>query len=214
VVKCLKGRTYNATVKNNRDMRRKKAKFSWGTFGITLGICVTIGFPIVSYTSPLPLEFRNNSITLISISLLLSITFASRSFIQNMFTKVWMAFAKNMVRKYIENQITEYSSQIPILGLTNNSGTVNLILGAGFSNGVSPGAMLDVVTDPAGEIYGEVQVVQISNSRCTVSPTNRINSKFWEKLEDRMKYDPSSPPNIVAKRQIPDGIMEFLKTLL
>lgn len=195
-------------------MRSKKAKFSWVAFGATLGICLTIGFQIVSYISPLPLEFRNNSITLISISLLLSTAFGSRIFIQNMFAGVRMAFAKKMARKYIENQMREYSSQIPILGLTNNSGTVNLILEAGSSNGISPGMMLDVVTDPGGEIYGEVQVIQIDNSRCTVSPTNRINSKFWEKLEDRMNHDPSSPPNIVAKRQIPDGIMEFLKTLL
>lgn len=196
-----------------RDMRSKKAKFSWVTFGTTLGICLAVGFQIVIQTSPLPLEFRNNSIILISASLLLSIAFGNRIFIQNTFRRVWIAFAKKMVRKYIENQMREYSSQISILGLTNNSGTVNLTLEAGSSNGISPGTMLDVVTDPGGEVYGEVQVIQINDGTCMVLPTNRINIEFWEKLEDRMKYDPSPPPNIVVKRQIPEGIMEFLKTL-
>lgn len=195
-------------------MRNKGAKFNWVVFGIAFGICLTIGFPIVSYMSPLPLEFRNNSITLISISLLVSLAFGSRIFIQNTFARLWVTFARKMVRKYIENQLREYSSQIRILGLTNNSGTVNLILEAGSSNAISLGMMLDVTTEPGSEIYGEVQVIQISDSRCTVSPTNRINSEFWGKLEDRMGFDPSAPVNVVARLQIPDGIREFLKTLL
>ncbi len=195
-------------------MIRKKAKFSWGTFGITLGICVTIGFPIVSYTSPLPLEFRNNSISLVSVSLVLSIVSGCWMFIQNVLSKVRMTIARRMVREYIENQIREYSSQIQILGLIDKSGTVNLILEQGFSNGISQGMILNVVTDPGGEVFGEAQVTELNNRGCIVSPTNRINTEFWEKLEDRMRSDPSPPPNIVAKRQIPDGIMDFLKTLL
>lgn len=195
-------------------MRNKGAKFNWVVFGAAFGICLTIGFPIVSYMSPLPLEFRNNSITLISISLLVSLAFGSQIFIQNTFARLWVTFARKMVRKYIENQLREYSSQIRILGLTNNSGTVNLILEVGSSNAISLGMMLDVITEPGSEIYGEVQVIQISDSRCTVSPTNRINSEFWGKLEDRMGFDPSAPVNVVARLQIPDGIREFLKTLL
>lgn len=177
-----------------------------------MSICLAIGFPIVGHISVLPLDFRNNSIILISASFLLSIAFGGR-FIQNALARARRAFVKNMVRKYIENQMREYSSEISILGLTNNSGTVNLILEAGSSNGISRETMLNVVTYPGAELYGEVQVIQISDSKCTASPTNRINSEFWEKLEDKMKSDPSPPPNIVAKRQIPDGIMDFLKIL-
>ncbi len=168
----------------------------------------------MSHNSPLPLEFRNNSITLVSVSLVLSIVSGCWIFIRNVLSKVWIAAARRIAWRYVVNQMREYSSQIRILGLTNNSGTVNLILEASSSDGIYPEAMLDVVTEPGGERYGEVQVIQISNSGCTVSPTNRINTEFWERLEDRMKSDPSPPPNIVAKRQIPDEIMDFLKTLL
>lgn len=195
-------------------MRSVKAKFSWFTFVAVLGICLAIGFPIMSHNSPLPLEFRNNSITLVSISLMLSIVSGCWMLIRNVLSKVWIAAARRIAQRYVVNQMREYSSQIRIIGLNNNFGTVNLILEASSSDGIYPEAMLDVVTDPGGEIYGEVQVIQISNSRCTVSPTNRINTEFWENLEDRMESDPSPPPNIVAQRQIPDGIIDFLKTLL
>lgn len=195
-------------------MRSAKVKFSWVTFVTVLGICLAIGFPIMSHNSPLPLEFRNNSITLVSVSLMFSIVSGCWMLIRNVLSKVWIAAAKRIALRYVVNQMREYSSQIRIIGLTNNSGTVNLILEASSSDGIYPKARLDIITDPGGEIYGEVQVIQISNSGCKVSPTNRINTEFWEKLEDRMKSDPSPPPNIVAKRQIPDGIRDFLKTLL
>lgn len=195
-------------------MRSKKTKFGWVTFVAVLGICLTIGFPIVSHNSPLPLEFRNNSITLVSVSLLLSVVLGYWRFIRNAHSKVWAAIAKKMVGKYIENQMREYSSQIRILGLTSNTGTVNLVLDAGSTNGIRPQMMLDVVTDPGGELFGEVEVVQLEDSRCTVSPINRVSPEFWEKLEDRMKYDTQAPPNVVVKPQIPNGIMEFLESLL
>ncbi len=195
-------------------MSANRVKIGWMAFATVLCVCLTIGFPIVSHNSPLPLEFRNNSITLVSVSLLLSVALGYWRFIRNTLGKIWTATARRIVWQSIENQMREYSSQIRILGLNNNSGTVNLILEAGSSNGISSGMMFDIVTDPGGEIYGEVQVVQIEDSSCTVSPANRINTEFWEKLEDRMKYDPSSPPNIIAKRKIPDGIRDFLKALL
>ena len=195
-------------------MRSKKAKFSWWIFVSTLTVCLAIGFPIVSHISPLPLEFRNNSITLISVSLILSIVLGYWRFIWNALGKVWIPIAKWIACKYIEKRMKEYSSEIRILGLKNNSGTVNLILEAGVNDGVSLGVMLDVLTEPGGERYGEVQVIQLSNDGCIVSPTNRINAEFWEKLEDRMRSNPSAPLNVVAKLQIPDRITEFLKTLL
>ena len=193
-------------------MRSKKAKFSWVTFVTVLGICLAIGFPIVSHNSPLPLEFRNNSITLVSVSLVLSSVSGCWIFIRNILSKVWIVGAKWIALRYIEKKVKEYSSEICILGLKNNSGTVNLILEVGVNDGVSPGMMLDVVTKPGGERYGEVQVIQLSNGVSIVSPTNRINTEFWGKLEDRMRADPSPPPNVVAKLQIPDGIMQFLET--
>jgi len=195
-------------------MRREKAKFSLATFGITFSASLAVGGVIVAHISPVLLELIKNIIILIFISLLASVVLGYRRFIWNVLSKVWIAAARRIARRYVVNQMREYSSQIRIIGLNNNFGTVNLILEASSSDGIYPEAMLDVVTDPGGEIYGEVQIIQISNSGITVSPTNRINTEFWEKLEDRMKSDPSPPPNIVAKRQIPDGIMDFLKTLL
>ena len=125
-----------------------------------------------------------------------------------------MPIPKWIAWKYIERRMKEYSSEIRILGLKNNSGTINLILEADTIDDVFPGMMLDVETQPGGERYGEVQVIQLSNGGCIVSPTNRINIEFWGKLEDRMKYDTSPPPNIVAKLQIPRGLVETLKRLL
>lgn len=188
--------------------------FSWVIFGAVFGICLAIGFPIVSYTSPLPLEFRNNTITLISLSLLLSIAFGGRVFVQKICAQVWMPIAKWIAWKYIEKRIKEYGTEIPVSGLKNNSGTVNLILEAGASDGVSPGMILDVLTKPGGEKYGEVQVIQLSTDVCVALPTNRVNVEFWEKLEDRMKTDPSPPANIAAKLQIPNGLVETLRHLL
>jgi hypothetical protein len=192
---------------------RKKFKFSWATFGVTLGICLTIGFPIVSYNSILPLEFRNNSITLVSVSLISSILFGYWRFIWNTLSRLWIPIAKWVAWEYIEKRMKEYSSEIRILGLKNSSGTVNLILEAGVNDGVSLGMTLDVVTQPGGEKYGEVQVIQLSNGGCIVLPTNRINIEFWEKLEDRMKSDPSPPANVAARLQMPEGLVDLLKFL-
>jgi hypothetical protein len=194
-------------------MKREKAKFSWVTFGITLPASLAVGGLIVAYVSSVLLELIKNIIVLICISLLVSVLFGYSRFIRNALDKVWILIAKQVSLRYIEKRMKEYSSKIRILGLKNNSGTVNLILEAGINDGVSPGMVLDVLTEPGEEKYGEVQVIQLDNGRCIVSPTNRINPKFWETLEDRMNTDPSPPPNIVAKFYVPHGLLETLEIL-
>ncbi len=193
---------------------REKTKFSLATFGITLPASLAVGGVIVAYISPSLLELVKNIIILIFICLLVSVVFGYRRFILKAVGKVWIPIAKWITLKYIEKRMKEYSSEIRILGLKNNSGTVNLILEAGVNDGVSLEVMLDVVTKPGGERYGEVRVIQLSNGVSIVSPTNRINVEFWEKLEDRMRSDPSPPPNVVAKLQIPRGLSKSLELLL
>ena len=120
-------------------MRSAKAKFSWVTFGITLSALLAIGGVIVTYISPVLLELIKNIIILIFISLLVSVVFGYRRFIWNTLSKVWTPIAKWIALKYIQKRMKEYSSEICILGLRNNSGAVNLILEAGVNDGVSPG---------------------------------------------------------------------------
>jgi hypothetical protein len=194
-------------------MRRKQAKINWGAFGITLGICLAIGFPIVSHNNPLPMEFRNNCLILISTSFLVSIALGGWMFIRNALNKVWEPITARIAWAYIERLVEEYKSEIRISGIKNNSGTVNLILETNGNNDVFQGMRLDIVTQPGGERYGEVEVTQLSNDEFIASPTNRINVEFWEKLEDRMKSDPSPPPNVVAKRPVSDRLIESLKHL-
>jgi hypothetical protein len=145
---------------------------------------------------------------------LLSLVCGRWASIQTLLRRIWLTIAKKAARTYIENQIREYNSQIRILCLKENYGTVNLLLDGGSVDGICQGMRLEIVTDPGGEIFGEVQVIEISDSRCTVSPTNRINAKFWEMLEDRMKHDVSAPPNVVAKRLVPNEAIGFVEALL
>jgi hypothetical protein len=196
-------------------MKKGKARFSWAIFGLSLTALLTIGGILISNIDVSLIELVKSIAILIFASLLLSVIFGYWRPIWNASSnRIWMHFAKVVSRKYIEKRINEYGSKIRILGLKNNDGTVNLILEASFNDGIFPGDVLDVITEPGEERYGEVQVIQFNTDGCIVSPTNRINTTFWEKLEDRMKSDPSAPLNVVARLQIPEGVIEFLTTLL
>ena len=195
-------------------MRGKKAEFSRVIFWGVLAVCLTIGSLILSRMNQPSTEFRTNIITLASASVLLSLACAGWASIRTLLVRIWLGAARRTATTYIETQIRQYGSQIRILGLKDNYGTVALLLDGGSVDGIYQGMRLEIVTDPGGEMFGEVEVIEISDSRCTVSPTNRTNATFWEMLEDRMKHDVSAPPNVVAKRPIPGEAIGFIETLL
>ena len=97
-----------------------------------------------------------------------------------------------------------------ISGITDQQGTVNLIIAAADNSGLHLGSFLDVVASATGEVWGYVKISRIDNQQAWACPIDRKNPEFWERLEDRMKVDPSPPSGIHLEPLVPPAIRLLL----
>jgi hypothetical protein len=87
---------------------------------------------------------------------------------------------------------------------------VNLIVELADNSGLRPDSLLDVVASATGEVWGYVKVSRVVDRQGWAYPIDRKNPEFWERLEDRMKSDPSPPPGIHMEPFVPPAIRELL----
>jgi hypothetical protein len=192
-------------------MNQEQTRFSWPAFVGSFSICLGIGLASAGIVSHgIPREFLHHAVLVVSLSLLVSIFFGYHRCIMRGLGWTWASIAHWTAREYIKKRLDTYCSPVRILSLGEKDGTVNLILDAGANNGIEHDTLFDVLTEHGGDLFGQVKVTAIETQKCWAEPINRVNVQFWEGLEDRMKQDVSPPPNMVAKRRLPEGIEQFL----
>lgn len=97
-----------------------------------------------------------------------------------------------------------------ISGIADEQGTINLIISLTEKTGLRIGSLLDVVVTATQEVWGYVKVSRIVDGQAWAFPVDRRNPKFWERLEDQMKIDPSPPLGIHLEPLLPPEIRKFL----
>jgi hypothetical protein len=85
--------------------------------------------------------------------------------------------------------------KFPINAITNESGTVHLIVPIGSASGLQVGSRLWTVHTLTHDVWGTVEVTSVSESEgvARAKPIDRAKPEFWDDLEDRMRKDPSPP---------------------
>jgi len=194
---------------NSKGTSFNRTVFFW-CFGISIAIGLWLANPLTASLG----DYIKKLFLVIPISFLFSLVVGIHILIQGLVRKAWVWLLRRQARIYVKIRLQEYHSSIGILGIVNNDGTVNLILNAGSREGIFRGETLDICSEPGEEIYGESEVVRADNSKCFATPIDRIKPEFWGHLEDRMRYDPSAPDNVVAKRHIPEQVLTFIAELL
>jgi hypothetical protein len=84
-----------------------------------------------------------------------------------------------------------YSYQIS--AIANRDGTVHFVLPVTMGCGLRIGARLAAIHTATSERWGAVEVVEMDETSAHAKPVDRSHPAFWEKLEDRMRHDPSAP---------------------
>ncbi len=97
-----------------------------------------------------------------------------------------------------------------IASITDEQGTVNLVVELAENPGLRQGSRLDVVVSVTGEVWGHVEVAHLVEKQAWAHPIDRRNPEFWERLEDRMKSDPSPPPGVHLEPTVPPEIRQLL----
>jgi len=103
------------------------------------------------------------------------------------------------------------NQELEITGITDMAGSVNLIIKRPIKNWLVETSKLDVLTRVNDECWGTVEVIGVDNSTVSCEPIDRINVIFWEKMEDRMKYDPTPPQGVFLEPNLPQYMRELIQ---
>lgn len=95
-------------------------------------------------------------------------------------------------------------------GIADEQGTVNLVIDLSSDTSINPGAILDVVVNATGDVWGTVKVKRVAEQRAWAVPIDRKNPDFWETLEDRMKSNPSAPDGVHLEPFLPAEVRGLL----
>ena len=94
---------------------------------------------------------------------------------------------------------------VGVIGTAVRDGRVALILAAskrGSTGGVSVGDTLAVINEVRREVWGRVEVVEVTGERAYARVVDYSpNPIFWGLLESRRQYDASFPADVIAIKQ-------------
>jgi hypothetical protein len=100
---------------------------------------------------------------------------------------------------------------LEILGISTDNGFVDLVIKQPKTNWLNVGGKLDVLTIATNDLWGTVKITNFEEDRIFACPIDRKNPDFWENLEDRMYYDPSTPHGIYIEPHIPEPIRNLIE---
>lgn len=105
------------------------------------------------------------------------------------------------------------SDEIPVAGISEQHGTVHLLLGLPAAPETFMGMRLTVSPRADGAAWGVVEITRIDGNMGYAAPVNRVNPDFWEHLEERMRRDPSPPDGVVVKTEMHEVFAKLKRAL-
>ena len=124
------------------------------------------------------------------------------------YPKLWLvASLRSIMRRVAKKAIrlSLSSAMVPVecTGILDIDDEVALQIRVGTSNGITNGQQFNVYESTNNELWGRVVAINVRPFDCDCVPTDRVNIKFWQELERRMRYNTSKPPNVHLVRDLP-----------
>lgn len=105
------------------------------------------------------------------------------------------------------------ANEIPIAGISEQHGTVHLVLELPTTPETFMGMRLTVSPRADGALWGVVEITHIDGNTGYAAPVDRVNPDFWDHLEERMRRDPSPPKDVVVKTEMYEALAQLKRAL-
>ena len=124
------------------------------------------------------------------------------------YPKLWLVASlrstmRRVAKKAIRLSLSSAMVPVECTGILDIDDEVALQIRVGTSNGITNGQQFNVYESTNNELWGRVVAINVRPFDCDCVPTDRVNIKFWQELERRMRYNTSKPPNVHLVRDLP-----------
>ena len=187
----------------------------WTVFGITLSAFLTVSLAVVATRGMLAASNVLMAVlAAVGISVALAALIAGYRLPVRWTTWAYRAVMRRLAKRAIRSSLTQAMTPIKCLGIMEREGYVQLRLDIGLSSGITEGFSFRLLESTDNRQWGMVEVVNVGDTHSDCIPIVRSNEDFWAALEDRMRYDTSSPSNIHLVIDLPESYMEWTEWLL
>lgn len=190
-------------------------------YALPIALTISIGIAAIVITAQSAYSVRDISVGILLALLASSIAsalIAPYGLYLRAFVWAYRAVMRALVIRALRSALSYAITPVECSGILENEdkGTVALRVLAGEDQGIRKGSKFNLYESTGDTYWGSVIAINVRASDCDCVPYDRANADFWEKLEDRMKYDTSKPPNVYLARDTTDyeTAMEHIIALL
>ena len=135
------------------------------------------------------------------------------------FTSIALALYRSIVRPLakhaVRSSLKQAMTPMTCTGILDRNGTVHLKVSLSDSEAIGEDDLLYVYEEADDDLWGVVRVVEhVADRHLMCIPTNRVNPRFWEHLEDRMRFDSTAPSNVYLVRSTPSDFQRVVENFL
>lgn len=135
------------------------------------------------------------------------------SFRRQQIVNFFLGARRGIEAKSNESLVHLVDEDIDISGKRSDSNGFELIFDKGAKAGIEEGTLLSILT-VYGDLWGVVEIDEVSEDDCKGHPVSRLNQNFWSKVEKDAVHDQSPPPSVKARLYCEEHLMTELKAML
>ena len=79
---------------------------------------------------------------------------------------------------------------------------------------VTEGEKFEVSNTASGRILGVLEVTAMEELSCLCQVFDRIDTDFWQELEERARSNPAPPSGVTFSRALPEGFWDFVQKIV
>ena len=193
-------------------------RFDWRIFAFVFGTAlaiVSLLFGVVGIIGNRGLPMAVSILLVILAAAIVSAAvIACYEYPARWFRWTYRAVMRKLAKKAVRASLSQAMTPIECLGIMEREGYVQLRLSIGSSSGITEGFSFRLLESTDSQQWGIVEVVNVGDTHSDCIPIVRSNENFWAALEDRMRYDTSSPSNIHLMIDLPESYMQWTEWLL
>lgn len=149
------------------------------------------------------------------LGLVLSALIASYRFFTGLAVGMYRWAVRPIAKHAVRSSLKQAMTPMTCTGILDRNGTVHLKVVIGDSDVIGQGDEMYVHEEADDALWGAVRVVEEVGDRHVICvPTNRVNTQFWEHLEDRMRFDSTAPSNVYLVRKTPSDFQRVIDNFL
>ena len=116
---------------------------------------------------------------------------------------------------YTLSRVAEsHGRQVSPLGVDFPEGRLIIRLATDSSVAVTEGEKFEVLNTASGRILGTLEVTATEDTSCLCQVFDRIDTDFWQELEERARSNPAPPSGVTFSRALPEGFWDFVQKIV